>query len=159
MNEQTSEPLDDDNFIYPELLLPDPDAFTPLAIEFVRLMFIHSAFEREVGALQDVITTKHGFGEHRKNQYKTRERPTAMVKLIKKYRGKDFPEIDRIEQLLTDAIDLCEDRHHLAHGDWWRFNPKTSTVHVRGGTRRTALKRRLSSANTTCLKFTGPERS
>jgi len=58
-----------------------------------------------------------------------------MVKLIEKYRGKDFAETARIKQLLSDAIDPCNDRNHLAHGDWWRFNRRTSTVDVRGGTR------------------------
>jgi len=124
----------EDYLIFPDLIFPDT-TLTPLAIEFVRLLFTHGAFEREVGALQDVITKVDGFGELRENQYTTRQRPTEIVKLIEEYRGKDFAETARIKQLLTDAIELCDDRNHLAHGNWWRFNRRTATVEVRGGTR------------------------
>jgi hypothetical protein len=130
-----TEPSEFDNLIFPDLLFPDPTAFTPLAIEFVRLLFVHGAFEREVGALQDAITNVDGFGELRGNQWNARQRPAEMVKLIEKYLGSDFAETVRTKQLLIDAIDMCDDRNHLAHGNWWRFDPQTSTVEVRGGTR------------------------
>ena len=34
----------------------------------------------------------------------------------------------------TDAIAACDDRNLLAHGEWWRFDPDTSAIEVRGGT-------------------------
>jgi hypothetical protein len=33
--------------------------------------------------------------------------------------------------VLTDAFPLCNDRNLLAHGDWWRFDTKTSEITVR----------------------------
>jgi len=59
MNEPTSE---DDYVIFPDLLFPNSTEFTTLAIEFVRLLFVHGGFEREVGLLQDAITEVDGFG-------------------------------------------------------------------------------------------------
>jgi len=46
-------------------------------------MFAHSAFEREVRSLQGAITHDLSFGERRSNQWKARERPERMAKLIK----------------------------------------------------------------------------
>jgi hypothetical protein len=113
---------------------PGPYAITARAIAFARMMFAHAAFEREVSALQDVVTDKLGFGEQRRNQWGARERPERMVKLIEYCRG-DFSETAEIKGLLTDAIDPCEQRNLLAHGTWWCFYPHTSTILVRSGTR------------------------
>jgi hypothetical protein len=114
---------------------PDPREITPHAIAFARMMFAHTAFEREIGALQDELTGDFGFGERRCNQWGTRERPSRMVKLIKEKRGDQFPYTAQIETLLTDAIDPCEQRNLLTHGRWWCFHRPTSTILVRGGTR------------------------
>jgi hypothetical protein len=122
-------PSDSDN-----VLFPDPSEIVQHAIEFARMMFVFTSFEREVSALQDAITRKDGFGEQRGNQWRTRERPGRMVKLIEKYRGNALAETAQIEKLLTDAIDPCEQRN-LAHGNWWCFNRRTSTIVVRGAMR------------------------
>jgi hypothetical protein len=98
---------------------PDPNEITAHAIEFARIMFVHTSFEREVSALQDAITKQDGFGKQRGNQWSARERPWRMVKLIEKYRGNAFPEIAQIDKLLTEAIHPCDQRNFLAHGHWW----------------------------------------
>ena len=97
---------------------PDPAEIAPHAIAFARMMFAHTAFEREVGALQDAITKQPGFGQLRANQYGTRERPARMVELIEAHRGRDFPQTGAIERLLTVAIDPWKQRHcsRTAHG-------------------------------------------
>ena len=117
------------------LLLPDPGETAPHAMAFVRMMFAHTGFEREVAGSQDAITKKIGFGERRTNQYTTRSRPARIVALIEKHRGKDFPHTNAIAKLLTDAIDPCEQRHLLAHGTWWGFDPLTAKIIVRGAAR------------------------
>jgi hypothetical protein len=124
------EPSDSDN-----VLFPDPSEIVQHAIEFARMMFVHTSFEREVSALQDAITRKDGFGEQRGNQWGARDRPVRMVKLIEEYRGNALAETAKIEKFLTDAIDPCEQRNVLAHGHWWCFNRRTSTIVVRGATR------------------------
>jgi hypothetical protein len=56
-----------------------------------------------------------------------------MAKLIVKHRGA-IPQTEPIRTILTEAIPACDDRNLLAHGDWWRFDPNTATILVRGGT-------------------------
>jgi hypothetical protein len=124
------EPSEHDN-----TLTPNASEITPLAIEFLRMMFVHSSFEREVSALQDAITDKDGFGEQPGNRWDARQRPERMVKLIKRYKGEAFAETAHIERLLTEAIAPCDERNLLAHGNWWRFNRRTLTIVVRGTTR------------------------
>jgi hypothetical protein len=100
------------------------------------MMFAHTAFERRgVAGLQDAITRQPGFGEQRANQWATRQRPKLMVELIETERGKGFPQTDEIAKLLTDAIDSCEQRNLLAHGEWWGFDRPTAAIIVRSGTR------------------------
>jgi hypothetical protein len=121
--------------------LMDPDDFPEAAgvaqqgTAFVRMMFARVEFEREVGSLQDAIVNQPGFGEQRRNQWKTRERPKLMVELIEKHLG-DIPQIEPIAKFLCEAIDPCEQRNLLAHGTWWCFNRRTSSIMVRSGTRR-----------------------
>jgi hypothetical protein len=77
-------------------------------------MFAHSAFEREVRSLQGAITHDQSFGERRSNQWKARERPERMAKLIKTHRGDDFQEAEPILKLLSDAISPTDERNFLA---------------------------------------------
>ena len=115
---------------------PDPNEIAPHALAFARMMFAHAAFEREISGLQDEITNKFGYGEQRCNQWGTRARPSRMVKLIEEFRGEQLPSIAaQVEALLTEAIDPCEQRNLLAHGNWWCFHPASKTILVRGGTR------------------------
>jgi hypothetical protein len=123
------------------VLFPDPNEITAHAIEFARMMFIHTSFEREVSALQDAITKDDGFGEQRANKWSARERPGRMVKLIEKYRGNAIAETAQINKLLTDAIDLCDQRNFLAHGHWWCFN-RRRCQHRAGAARRIPAARR-----------------
>ena len=100
------------------------------------MMFAHTAFERRgVAGLQDAITRQPGFGEQRANQWGTRRRPKLMVELIETDRGKDFPQAGEITKLLTDAVDPCEQRNLLAHGEWWGFDRPTAAIIVRSDTR------------------------
>ncbi len=114
---------------------PDPNEIEPHAIALAGMMFAHAAFEREISALQDVITKTPSFGEQRRNQWSARERPRRMVKLIEGYRGNELPQTKEIEKLLIEAVDPCEQRNLLAHGTWWCFNRRTATVVVRGAVR------------------------
>src|SRR4029450_7443470 len=98
------------------VLLPDPNEITAHAIEFARMMFIHTSFEREVSALQDAITKDDGFGEQRANKWSARERPGRMVKLIEKYRGNAIAETAKSKKLRTAAIDSCAGGSFLAEG-------------------------------------------
>jgi hypothetical protein len=41
-------------------------------------------------------------------------------------------ETSEIGRILTDAIDLCDQRNLLAHGRWWRFDANTATIKIRG---------------------------
>jgi hypothetical protein len=119
-----------------DVAFPDPNEIAPHAIAFARMMFAHAEFEREVGALQDAITKEPGFGEQRDNQWSASESATEkIVSLILKHRGSDLPQLEQIKNLLTDAVHLCRQRNFLAHGTWWCFNRRASTVEVRGGIR------------------------
>ena len=119
---------------------PDAVAFPELheieahAMAFARMMFEHGAFEREVRELQDAIMREHGFGERRGNQWSARERPDRIVKLIEQRHGQ-LLETESIKELLDDAIEPSDQRNFLAHGTWWFFNRRTSTISVRGTTR------------------------
>jgi hypothetical protein len=115
--------------------LPAPDQITSHAIAFARLMFAHAAFEREVRSLQDDITNKPGFGERGRNQWDARNRPSLMVELFKKHKRNDLPATEAIKKILTDAIEPCDHRNHLTHGEWWCFDPQTLSIHVRSGRR------------------------
>jgi hypothetical protein len=118
-----------------DIYFPDAEEIEPHAIAFAQMMFAHSEFEREVRSLQGTVTNDLSFGERRSNQWKARERPKRMAKLIKTYLGDDFQEAEAIVNLLSDAIGPCDERNFLAHGEWWSFNTRTLTITVRGGTR------------------------
>jgi len=119
----------DGNSIYD----PKAEDIRSFAIEFAQMMFAHARFESEVRALQAAVTCVRGFGENRRNQWGSIERPKLMTKLITKHRGA-IPEAKPIEEILEEAIEPCKSRNLLAHGEWWRFDKLTSEVEVRGGT-------------------------
>jgi hypothetical protein len=113
---------------------PDPEAITPLALAFARLMFAHAAFEDEFRSLQAAITNDPGFGERRPNQWSARQRPGFTTKLIEKHFPEGLEEVGPITRVLTEVIALCDQRNLLAHGEWWYFHPPTSTITVRSAT-------------------------
>jgi hypothetical protein len=39
-------------------------------------------------------------------------------------------EVAAVENCLQDAVELCDQRNHLAHGIWWRFDPKIEVITV-----------------------------
>ena len=45
-------------------------------------------------------------------------------------------ETKAIERLLQGAFDPTNQRVQLAHGIWWSFDPRTASIHVRGGIQR-----------------------
>ncbi len=118
-----------------DIYSPDAEDIRPHAIAFAQLMFAHSKFEREVRSLQAAITNDLSFGERRSHQWKARERPERMAKLMKRYLGDDLQEAEPVAKLLSDAIGPCHRRNFLAHGEWWCFNTRTLTITVRSGTR------------------------
>ncbi len=119
------------------MAFPDPNEIAPHAIAFVRMMFAHAAFEREVRSLVDAINPKKpGFGEQPENQWTASETGTGkIIILIKHHRGSGLSEIEEIKNLLNDAINPCRDRNFLAHGTWCCFSRRTLTIEVRGGVR------------------------
>ena len=126
--------MDENQITESSISFPDPEDIRPLAIAFARMMFAHAAFESEVRQLQEAITCVRGFGEKPENQRGgARARPDRMAKLIAEHRGA-IPEAEPIKNILTEAVAVCDDRNLLAHGEWWRFDPITSTIDVRGGT-------------------------
>jgi hypothetical protein len=118
-----------------DIYFPEAEDIGAHAIAFAQLMFAHSEFEREVRSLQGAITNDPNFGERRSNQWKARQRPERMAKLIKRHLGDDLQETEPIVKLLSDAIGPCDQRNFLAHGEWWSFNTRTLTITVRSGTR------------------------
>ncbi len=121
-----SRPLDENTTAFPE-----PDEIMDHAVAFAGMMFAHAALEREINALQDAISKTPEISQQRANQWAPRLRPFRMIKLIETYRGSNFPHTKEIERLLKEAIDPCEQRDYLAHGLWWCFNSRTSSVVVR----------------------------
>jgi hypothetical protein len=114
---------------------------------FMRMMFAHAECEEQVRELHATIIKtpakrphvlarllRQLFGPKAENDLgNSRARPKRMVNLIKDRPGlvKD-QEAKRIVQILKDAIRPCDRRNLLAHGRWWRFDPKTSTIRIRG---------------------------
>ena len=87
-----------------DIYSPDAEDIRPHAIAFAQLMFAHSKFEREIRSLQAAITNDLSFGERRSHQWKARERPERMAKLMKRYLGDDLQEAEPVAKLLSDAI-------------------------------------------------------
>jgi hypothetical protein len=138
--------LDHDAIYFPKAEIPQP-----FAMAFMRMMFAHAEFEEQVRRLQATIIVtpakQHVFAHLRRllnfgrktdgDLGKARDRPKRMAKLIKARPDlvKD-QEAKQIDQILRAAIGPCDRRNLLAHGRWWRFNPKTSTIRIRGERRR-----------------------
>ena len=114
---------------------PEPEEIKPHAMAFAQVMFAHARLEAEVRALQGAIADDWTFGEQRANQWRTRERASRVLELIKTKLKGDVKEAESIAETLTRAINPCEQRNHLAHGEWWAFNPQTAEIIVRGGIR------------------------
>jgi hypothetical protein len=111
---------------------PEPEIMRAHALAFVRMMFAHARFEREVRSLQSAITDDRDFGEQRNARWSAGDRPKSMTSLINEHLGA-IPEAKPIAKLLGEAIHPCNQRNHLAHGEWTKFNRETSTISVRGG--------------------------
>jgi hypothetical protein len=105
----------------------------PLAVEFVRMMFAHTALERQVFALQAAIKGDQEFPGYR---WFVNEWPQNMAKLIRKKKLIEkhlatVAEAEEIAKWLTDAKPYCDRRNRLAHGAWWRYHVETSAIEVR----------------------------
>jgi hypothetical protein len=113
-----------------QLYFPDADApeIQPLARAFVRVMFAHGRLEREIGELENVVTSDAGYAEGRRPQ-SARNRPKAIRDLISNHLGA-IPELEPVVTLMHRAIPLCDRRNLLAHGDWWCFDPTSETITV-----------------------------
>ena len=100
-------------------LFPPAEAIPQsLGVAFMRMMMAHAKFESEQPG----------------NRWAADKRPKLMVELIEEKLGQ-IPETETIEQLLQDAF-RPDQRNHLAHGIWWAFDPRTASIHVRGGIQR-----------------------
>ena len=121
------------------IYFPQPEAVPRFTMEFMRMMFAHAEFEEQVRRMQTAIMMTppdqpHNCGRETGGGLgNARQRPKRMAKLIKErpglVEGREASEIGRI---LTAAIGPCDQRNLLAHGRWWRFDPKTSTITIRG---------------------------
>jgi hypothetical protein len=108
------------------IYFPEAEIIRPFAMAFMRMMFAHANFETEVDLLQRAIANDPQFAE----RWDARSRPKRMANLIERHLG-PVPELETIRQILTDSIDPCDQRNLLAHGRWWRFDPKTAKITVR----------------------------
>lgn len=108
----------------------DDPATAPFSRAFVRMMFAYAELEARIRALQGVLTGDPTYGE--KNPWSARDCPKRMKRLVIKKYG-PILEADDIERCLRLAIPLCDDRNHLAQGQWWAFDRKTGTITVRRG--------------------------
>jgi hypothetical protein len=128
-----------------------PEAKIEFAMAFMRMMFAHAEFEEQVRELHATIIKTPAkrphvfarllrklFGPNAENDLgNARDRPRRMAKLIKNRPGLiEDQDAKRIVQILKVAIDPCDQRNHLAHGRWWRFDPNTSTIRIRGERRK-----------------------
>jgi hypothetical protein len=141
----TAPMFDDPDAIY----FPEAEIMPSLAMAFMRMMFAHAEFEEQVRRLQAAIVATPARRPHAFLRLlrllnfgrntgggglgNSRIRPKRMAKLIKDRPGlvKD-QEATQIVQILKAAIGSCDRRNVLAHGRWWRFDTKTSTIKIRG---------------------------
>ena len=111
------------------VIFPEAEIIPSFAIVFMRMMFAHAAFEEEVHRLQSAITNNPKFDK----RWNTSERPQRMATLIENHSGSvQDQEASEVSRVLTDAVDPCRQRNLLTHGRWWRFDPKTLTIKIRG---------------------------
>jgi hypothetical protein len=108
----------------------DDPAIAPFARAFVRMMFAHAELEARIRALQGVLTGDPTYGDM--HSWSARDCPRRMRRLVVKKCGLIL-EADDIRDCLKRAIPLCDDRNHLAHGQWWAFDRNAGTITVRRG--------------------------
>jgi hypothetical protein len=121
----------------------ESEAVQHFAIPFLKLMFAHANFEGVFRDLQNVVAKDETFSDKRKNRWAAIERAEKIRQLMTDHGCQDA-EIATASRVLTDAFPLCNDRNLLAHGDWWRFDPTTGEVTVRGDRERGATHLFLS---------------
>jgi hypothetical protein len=113
---------------------PDPTVIDPaLATEFMRMMFAHTALERQVFALQAAVRGDQNFPGSR---WRVNEWPENMVNLIEKKKSIEnglvtVAEVEEIARWLTNAKPYCDRRNHLAHGAWWLYHVETAAIKIR----------------------------
>jgi hypothetical protein len=132
------------------IFFPAAETIPQFAIAFLGMMFAHAKFEAQVHALETMITMTPAKRPHflarllrrftrkrRGGLGDARARPKHIKTLIEDRPGlaKD-QETSQIIQILRAAIDPCDQRNLLVHGRWSHFDPKTSTIKVRGNRRR-----------------------
>jgi hypothetical protein len=93
------------------------------------------AVVRSLDAWRAPVANDLNYGEQPRNRWQADKRPKRMVRLIEEKLGQ-ISETKDIERLLQDALEPSNQRNHLAHGIWWAFDTRTSTIRVRGGTQR-----------------------
>jgi hypothetical protein len=134
------------------ITFPKAKSMPSFAIAFMDMMFAYAEFEEQVRVLQASIMKTTGqqphvfarlqrflnFGRETAGDLgNSRDRPKRMAKLITAHPGLvEAQEEKRIDQILKDAIALCDRRNHFAHGRVYRFYPNTSTIKVRGERRK-----------------------
>jgi hypothetical protein len=131
------------------IYFPEAEIIPSFAMAFMRMMFAHAEFEEQVRDLEAAIMATPSRQPHifarllrllnfgRKTGGglgNARQRPKRMAKLIKERPGlvEDQEATTEIIRILRAAIGPCDQRNLLAHGRWWRFDTKTSTITIRG---------------------------
>jgi hypothetical protein len=107
----------------------DNEQLVRFAIPFCRLMFAYASVDREIVKLVCAAT---GNPEHedefRRGSVETLSQD--MVKFINR-KGGDISRTEAIEKQIDCAKDAYQLRNDLAHGEWWKLDPETSSVSVR----------------------------
>ena len=92
-------------------------------------MFAYVSLDREI---VNLVCAATGIPEHedefRRGSVETLSQD--MVKFIKK-KGGSILQIEEIERQINRAKDAYQLRNDLAHGEWWKLDPETSSVSVR----------------------------
>jgi hypothetical protein len=124
----------------------DNEAVQHFAIPFLKLMFAHANFERVFGDLQYVVAKKN-------KNWKAIERAEKIVELMIDRNNGTEAEIATAKRILTDALPLCNTRNLLAHGNWWRFDPKTHEIDVRSDIEREGEEQHTRFSTETLTKI------
>jgi hypothetical protein len=131
------------------IYFPEAEIMPSLAMAFMRMMFAHAEFEEQVRDSQAAIMKTPGRRPHFFARLRgllnsgrkpdggglgtSRDRAKRVMRLIRERPGLvEDQEAEQIVRILNDAIGPCDGRNVLAHGRWWRFHSKTSTITIRG---------------------------
>jgi len=99
------------------------------AVPFFRLMIVAAQTDHEINR---VVAASTGNADHEDEFRRGSVSNLARdVKRFVKANDGDLSEFNRIRPLLKSAKSHYLLRNSLAHGDWWRYDPKSLSVSIR----------------------------